>query len=173
MSSVHRTPIPENALLRPYCTGGSYADCYSAEVAHPVPEAALVEAFYTTRLFKVERALLKWFAGLVSTDEQAREFAAGTRSSFAAWHVEARDVDQLLVRAGRTRSWFMVVPDLGGSGTRLYFGSAVVARSNGRTGKPELGFVFHALLGFHKVYSRALLAAAKARVLAEGKDAPA
>ena len=49
-------------------------------------------------------------------------------------------------------------------GTRLYFGSAVVPVMNAATGKSEMGFVFKALLGFHKLYSRALLSAAAARL---------
>ena len=48
--------------------------------------------------------------------------------------------------------------------TRLFFGSAVVARPGGKSGKPELGLGFHALLGFHKLYSQALLRAAVSRL---------
>ena len=79
---------------------------------------------------------------------------------------------------GRTRSWLMVsrVPTThevnetqratgaqdanGSSGTRLYFGSAVVPVMNKSTGKSGMGIVFKALLGFHKLYSRLLLSAA-------------
>jgi hypothetical protein len=171
--SVQPCEIPENALLRKYCSGGSFTDCYVAEVAHSVPLAAFIAHFYTTQLFKVERALLKWFAGLPSTDEQVKELAAGSRDSFAAWRVEGRDLNQLLVSAGRTRSWFMSVPSgPDASGTRLYFGSAVVAKINRKSGKTELGFTFQVLLGFHMVYSRALLLAARARILAATKVAP-
>jgi hypothetical protein len=53
--------------------------------------------------------------------------------------------------------------DTGGS--RLYFGSAVVPVGIG-SGKARLGFPFNALLGFHHLYSRILLGAARGRVLA-------
>jgi hypothetical protein len=51
-----------------------------------------------------------------------------------------------------------------GSGTRLYFGSAVVPVVDAKSGQPTLGFAFRALLGFHKLYSRVLLRAARARL---------
>jgi hypothetical protein len=51
----------------------------------------------------------------------------------------------------------MVAPD--GAGTRLFFGSAVVPDRHGR-----MGAGFSALLWFHKIYSVALLRAARARV---------
>jgi hypothetical protein len=101
-----------------------------------------------------------------STDAEARELALGKRDSFAAWRVEARDKDQLLLTAGRTRSWLMVAPvtDQGHATTRLYFGSAVVPRKNARTGQIGLGRAYRSLLGFHKLYSRALLSAARSKL---------
>ena len=83
--------------------------------------------------------------------------------------MEAREDDQLLLCAvdGRTRSWLMVSTTDVSGGTRLYFGSALLPgrkTGNGSTGKPEMGFVFKALLGFHNFYSRALLSAAARRL---------
>lgn len=70
---------------------------------------------------------------------------------------------------GRTRSWLMVAPAEGGSAgsTRLYFGSAVVPARAPRAGTetPDLGWTFRLLLGFHKLYSRALLFSAKSRLM--------
>jgi hypothetical protein len=176
LSGARSCEIPENAFLRRYRERGSYADCYVAEVEGAVSQAAFVHAFYTTTLFKVERLLLKWFASRPSTDQEAKEFAAGSKASFAAWRVEDRDAGQLLVSAGRTRSWFMASPVNGGAGdalvTRLFFGSAVLARPSRKSGKPELGLAFHALLGFHRLYSRALLQAAVSRLRA-GRNAVA
>ncbi|MDJ0939737.1 MAG: hypothetical protein QNJ00_08220, partial [Woeseiaceae bacterium] len=43
--------------------------------------------------------------------------------------------------------------------------SAVVPVPNRKTARVELGGGYSALLGFHKVYSRALLAAARRRML--------
>ena len=67
---------------------------------------------------------------------------------------------------GRTRSWLMVAPlqTDRGPATRLYFGSAAVAVKSAPTGTPTLRVGFRALLGFHKMYSKALLSAAKSRL---------
>ena len=163
-------PVPPNALLQKYNAGSGYADCYVAEVDGVVAQADFVEAFYTTALFKVERVILKWLAGRPSTDGGAHDLAAGTANGFAAWSVEARTDEQLLLAdfTGRTRSWLMAVPAGAADGrprTLLYFGSAVTPRGDrGRDGQ-GLGFVFHALMGFHRLYSRLLLGAARSRVL--------
>ena len=151
--------LPAHALLAEYANSGAYTDCLATDIARTVSHAEFVEAFYTGGLFKVERFLLRVFISKPSTDLQARQLAAGELNEFAAWRVEARAVDQLLLCAidGRTRSWLMVsAADVPGR-TRLYFGSAVVPRSsamNPSTGKSNMGIVFKALLGFHKLYSR-------------------
>lgn len=130
--------------------------------------AEYVEAFYTGAVFKLERLLLAWFVSRPSTDAQARELASGRLNTFAAWQVEARSTNQLLMcdLSGRTRSWLMVAPvqTAGSASTRLYFGSAVVPVHGKASGQPTLGFPFKALLGFHKVYSRVLLGAARSRL---------
>lgn len=163
-ATLHACELPGHALLSRYAGAGGYADCYSIEIAQRVGQAEYIEAFYTTRLFKLERALLAWFVQRPSTDAQARELAAGTRDTFAAWDVEARNADQLLLRDlhQRTRSWLMSTEGAGGRGTRLFFGSAVVPLRDRRTGEARMGAGFHALLGFHQLYSRALLRAAVA-----------
>lgn len=167
---MHPTPlitlqdVPAHALLARYGGDGGYADCYAMTVPGPVGHAAFVEAFYTTRLFKLERWLLARL-GYPSTDAQARQLAAGECGRFAAWTVEGRAPDQLLLcdAVGGTRSWLMVAPAEGG-GTRLHFGSAVVPRRRRPGQRPRMGVVFHALLGFHRWYSRALLRAAWRRL---------
>lgn len=80
----------------------------------------------------------------------------GERDSFAAWTVEARARNQVLLRdfTGRTCSWLMVADADPGPGTRLYFGSVVFALSP----------VHAKLLGFHRLYSRLLLRAAARRL---------
>jgi len=168
MFSIRACALPEQALLAKYAGGSAYTDCYATEVARPVSHAEYVEAFYTGALFKLERLLLAWFVSKPSTDMQAKELASGLLDTFAAWQVEARSVDQLLLCdfRGRTRSWLMVAPaGSGGSAfTRLYFGSAVVPILDKASGQATLGLTFKALLGFHKVYSRALLSAARSRL---------
>lgn len=168
-ANIRPCELPPGALLARYREAGAYADCYVAEVGYAVTQAEYVEAFYTTAAFKLERWLLGRLAARPSTDAQASELATGQRTSFAAWSVEGRSANQLLLcdLQGRTRSWLMSAPDVRGraAGTRLYFGSAVVPLSKrGGAGRPRMGFAFRALLGFHKAYSRVLLRAAVARL---------
>jgi hypothetical protein len=168
MPTVQPCPLPPHALLAQY-VGTGYTDCYTAQVPRRVSQAEYVEAFYTGRLFKLERLLLALFVARPSTDGEARLLAAGEAAGFAAWRVEGRTADQLLMCdiGGRTRSWLMVspVPPSGGQ-TQLYFGSAVVPGARGPDGKARMGWVFRLLLGFHKLYSRALLASTRSRLAA-------
>jgi hypothetical protein len=168
MPSIHRCELPQGTLLSVYQQRGAYADCYVTEVGRRVSHAEYVEAFYTTALFKVERLLLSRLVAKPSTDVEARQLAAGTLDSFAAWRVEARSANQVLLSdfRSRTRSWLMVGSSERGDseGTRLYFGSAVVPVVNAESGRRKLGPAFRLLLGFHKLYSRALLFAAKSRL---------
>jgi hypothetical protein len=161
---IRREPTPAQALHAHYQSQGAYLDCYATDIDLAVTQAQFVEAFYTTWLFKLERWILAWTVNRPSTDAQVREIARGRRTDFAAWTVEARGTGQLLMCdfVGATRSWFMVAPRT--SGTTLYFGSVVTSRRNPRTGQLELGRPYRLLLGFHKLYSRALLATARARL---------
>jgi hypothetical protein len=155
--------VPPGALLHEYVRRGDYADCFALWIPRRVTHAEYVAAFYTTGLFKLERLVLA-VIGKPSTDAAAADLAAGARNDFAAWSVEGRAPDQILMCdfRGDTRSWLMVEP--GGDGTRLYFGSAVVKRRIAPSGAKELTGGFRALLGFHTAYSRALLAAAHRRL---------
>jgi hypothetical protein len=171
MPSIHQCELPPGALLKKYQHREAYADCYVTQNGRHVSQAEYVGAFYRTPLFKLERLLLAWLVSKPSTDAQASQLASGTVDSFAAWSVEARCEDQLLMCdfQGRTRSWLMVAPAGGESAgnTRLYFGSAVVPARTPRAGTetPDLGWTFRLLLGFHKLYSRALLFSAKSRLM--------
>lgn len=162
--------LPPHALLARYRLQGAYADCYVATVPGRIAQADYVAAFYTTRLFKLERLLLGWLARRPATDAQAIQLSLGQTERFSAWHVEARAADQLLMRdfMGRTRSWLMSTVDETATPvcTRLYFGSAVVPKVARGTGQASFGLTFHALKGFHHLYSKALLGAARARLLA-------
>lgn len=168
MFQISTGTLPETALLGKYAAQeGCFTDCYITDVTGDVSLARLVEAFYTTALFKAERLILKAALSLPSTDEEARQLAVGEMETFSAWIVEARTEDQLLVadRKGRTRSWLMVGPAPGeASKTRLYFGSAVLPVQNEETSDREMSAGFKALSGFHKFYAQALLAAAARRV---------
>jgi hypothetical protein len=96
-----------------------------------------------------------------SSDDEAQKLVNGQFQRFAAWQVEDRKENELLMCdfMKRTRSWFMLAPVNASAapGTRLYFGSAVVPVQDLKTRMTSLGFGFRALLGFHKVYSVLLL----------------
>lgn len=167
-------PLPGGALLNRYRVSArvgeaqAFTDCYSLEINRAVVLDDFVLSFYTTPLFKLERAILKFLVAKPSTDDEAKRLADGSLTSFAAWTVEDRTDNQLLMCdfQGRTRSWFMVEPisTTDQPRTKLYFGSAVVPVRNSKTGITELGSGFRFLLGFHKLYSKLLLRSAKAHL---------
>jgi hypothetical protein len=168
MPVMEKHPIPPNTLLNQYSINGAYVDCYSTEIIARVSLPEFIIAFYTTSLFKLERFILKLTVSRPSTDEEARKLANGEIEKFAAWHLENRTENEILMCdfVKRTRSWLMVVPTNidGDIRTRLYFGSAVVPIQISKTGEPSIGVGFQALLGFHKIYSRLLLYFAKSRL---------
>lgn len=163
MGSITPCELPAGALLEKYVAKGAHVDCFVTEVAANVSFARFVEAFYTSAAFRPERLVLA-LIGKASTDADVRRLAHEETGTFAAWSVEARAQDQLLLCdfVSRTRSWLMASPLEGGR--RLYFGTAVVPVGFG-SGGGRLGFPFDALLPFHKLYSRVLLDAARGRVL--------
>jgi len=165
--TVRTCDLPADALLRRYARDGGYTDCYMTEVPGHIPLGQFVEAFYTSWLFKAERAVLS-LTGHYSTDADAAALARGTSLCFAAWRVEDRDQNQLLMCdvTGRTRSWFKIATISGDKPmqTVLYFGSGITAVGNSNTGRLSISPVFKALMGFHKLYSRALLAATRRRI---------
>jgi hypothetical protein len=168
MISIKKCPVPANTLLDRYSTDGAYADCYGTEIPERVALPEFVFTFYTTPLFKLERFILKLLVAKPSTDIQARELAQGSYDTFAAWHVEARGENELLMCdfPGRTRSWLKIAPiqTVSRNGTQLYFGSAVVPKRNPKTGDLSIEFGYRALLGFHQIYSVLLLYSAKRRL---------
>jgi hypothetical protein len=153
---VTKQPVPDHALHASYLRNGAYADCYLIHIDGEIRLAQFVAAFYTSWLFKLERWILGWSVRKPSTDAQARQIASGETTQFAAWTMELRAPDQLLMCdfMKATRSWFMVAPGTQPRSTRLYFGSVVT--SPGRS--------YRWLMGFHRLYSRALLRAARARL---------
>jgi hypothetical protein len=171
-------PVPESSLLRthrdPQDAGrwDHYADCYGLTIDRAVPLPAFVYAFYTSPVFRLERTILRHAVKLPSTDDEARELAAGTRDTFAAWRVGARTTTQLLMcdRYGSTRSWFAVTPlaYVDHPKTLLQFGSGVATPAAAGGGRPRRSQGFRLLLGFHDLYSRVLLSAARGRLSRSG-----
>ncbi|MFT6876753.1 MAG: hypothetical protein ACI9XK_004894 [Granulosicoccus sp.] len=168
--NVNPTEVPDDSLLAQYrieSTGkvaNNYCDCYSIVVNRKIDLDEFVYAFYTSTIFRFERKILAIVLGIPSTDENAKQLSLGQADCFSAWTVETRLDNEILlwVRKSRTGSWFMVreneEPVAGG--TELLFGSVVLP------GKDQKGFgiLFHSLMGFHKLYSKALLYSAKKRL---------
>jgi hypothetical protein len=166
--SVQRCDLPEISLLSEYRRSGAYTDCYAAEVGKKISQIEYIRAFYTTVPFKIERTILKWAVSKPSTDEEACLLAEARVETFAAWNVEARRDDQILLAdyRGRTRSWLMSehLSRKSHDSTRLYFGSAVVPIDDKKTRERPMGNAFSVLLQFHKLYSQVLLSSAKFRL---------
>lgn len=154
-------PLPDHALLTRYRDARAYTDCFAIDVPGRVSQADYIHAFYTSPLFKLERLVLALLVAKPSTDVQARRLADGDITQFAAWSQQARNEDQILMLdfMKKTCSWLMVTPVADG-GTRLWFGTAVVAAHIADDGRASLGAGFDQLMGFHKLYSVALLRAA-------------
>lgn len=163
MIKVVAVPPPEQSLIAAYArVPGHYADAYRADAPRDTGLPDFITAFYTTPLFRAERTVLS-LAGLSSRDADVARLAAGTGEEFAAWRVEARRADEVLLVdvSGRTRSWLAV--ERTETAARLWFGSVVVPAGGGE-GPERLGPAFTLLLGAHRVYSRGLLAAAARRL---------
>lgn len=169
MNAIKPSELPQEALLGRYKQEGAYTDCYSVELPHVISHAEYVAAFYTTALFKTERLILRLLVSKPSTDLQAMQLAGGEATAFSAWNVEGRATNQILLCdfLGHTRSWLMTTAIDGGNltGTRLYFGSAVIPKINPVSGQATFGVAFHALQRFHNAYSKALLRSAASRLL--------
>lgn len=174
MNRIQAQPAPPDALLHGWGPAGTFRDGYALLQPGVVTLPAFIEAFYTTPLFKTERALIGLLVRLPASDAQAAALARGERSAFSAWRVAARRPDELLMAdiSQRTCSWLAVrpaAPDASGAPrTWLLFGSAIQPRPP-RPGAPadappHFGPLFGPLLGFHAWYSRALLAAAARRL---------
>jgi hypothetical protein len=157
--------LPEGALLQRYRQSGAYTDCYFVDLDQKVSQADYIRAFYTTLAFKTERLILKWAISKPSTDEEANLLAEAKTDKFAAWYVEARRDEEILLSdfRDRTRSWLMT--ETSARSTRLYFGSAVVQIPNVEAHERRRGERFSLLLEFHKLYSRILLSSARRHLL--------
>lgn len=153
MPKISSCEVPESSLLARYVGNGGYTDVYTINVPGIFSQQQFVNAFYTSRLFRIERAILSWIAGRPSTDTDVNALAGGRSNTFAVWSVEARIENELLLKdiTGKTRSWLHAAAvdgmlpggtGLGGtessstasSSTMLFFGSAVMPRVNPTTG---------------------------------------
>jgi len=110
MIVVQTGTLPEQTLTIQYAHRGAYTDCLFIDMSGNISLEAYIEAFYTTPLIKVERAILSLLARKPSTDENAKQLSLGHTQKFSAWTVENRLPNQILLCdfTNTTRSWLMV-----------------------------------------------------------------
>lgn len=157
---VTQCPVPSGTLLARYVgQGWTYTDCYDCDVPHDVVFDDFVHAFYTTWLFRVERLILSCVLRRPITDRDADMMLSGQSEEFAAWRVERRGENEILLcdKSLATGSWFGM-QDLGAGRTRLMFGSVVVAD------EAPLHVAVRLILPIHALYSKALLGCAQGRI---------
>jgi hypothetical protein len=162
MVQVIATTLPKSACLNDYeHHAGVYTDCFQTELPKGGTLESYINAFFNTWLFRIERMILNTAAKKPASDEDIARLAQGTSNTMSAWQVERRDADQILLEVPQTpiRTWLMRSGE--GEKTQLYFGSAILPDAVDRNGNAKMPFLFHALLGFHKLYARALLFSAK------------
>ena len=175
MHAVTQKPVPDFSLLRTYRAPlhahawNEFMDCFAAELAGTASLAEFIRAFYDSLPFRLERRIIQALIGRPSTAQDVRALANGATEHFAAWVVLERNDAQILLGdfRGQTRSWLAVRP-LPGGGTQLLFGSGIRSVPDPVTGTPTRSWGFRALGGFHLLYSRVLLGAARRR-LATGR----
>jgi hypothetical protein len=155
--------VPIGTMLDQCRSANAYVDCYRIELNASARISDYIEAFYSSPVFKIERGILAMVAGKSASDQDAKALATDETRQFSIWKVESRNLSEILLSTGRTRSWLMVGPSVepGATGHTLLFGSAVFPGPNQSSG---MGLPFHALLGFHKLYSKALLASAASKL---------
>jgi hypothetical protein len=169
--NVNSTEVPDGSLLAQYGNESTvkvvnnYCDCYSITINTKINLEEFVYAFYTSKVFRIERRILAIVLKLPATDEHAKQLSLGNADSFSAWTVETRLDNEILLREpkSRTGSWFMVRKDVESATgkTELLFGSVVIPKKH----QDGFGWLFHSLSGFHKLYSCALLNSAKKRLI--------
>ena len=153
MVTITTPPLPEDSLLarlRPDC----YRDAFATETSREISLQQFIAAFYSAASFTPERKLLS-LIGRGASHADIAALAQSRADTFAAWHVEAREEAQILLRDFRdqTCSWLAIEPI--SNGTKLWFGSGVR-----HPDKPLVS----ALMPFHRWYSRVLLAGAARRL---------
>jgi hypothetical protein len=171
MPSINQIAVPDSSLLRSYRAPlnadawNEFIDCFAAGVAGTVSLAEFIRAFYDSLPFRLERRIIQVLIGRPSTTQDVQALANGTAEYFAAWVVLERTDTQILLGdfRGQTRSWLAVRP-LPGGGTQLLFGSGIRSVPDPVTGAPTRSWGFRALGGFHLLYSRVLLGAARRRL---------
>ena len=164
MTRITAPPLPPQSLLARKRGPECYRDAFRASVAGEVSLGELVTAFFSSRAFLAERMALH-LIGRGADHADIAALAAGRTERFAAWQMEAREENELLMHdfLDQTCCWLAVstrgpdgaldgplpVPERGR--TFIWFG----------TGVREVGGpIMRNLQGAHRFYARQLLAGA-------------
>jgi hypothetical protein len=152
--------LPDDSYLHEFAARRAHTDGFYCDLSGTITLSDFIDGFYTSWLFKLERLILALAIAKPSTDREALALARGELETFAAWSVEMRCHNQIIMRdyQSKTRSWLMC--ERRGSGTRLYFGTIIEPSIIIDETRADLGFWFHLLMPAHIIYSKALLKAA-------------
>lgn len=163
MTPVTPCPVPDTSLLAHQAADPDhYADCYSVNLPCEADLSAYLTAFFSLPIMRLERLIIAAM-GTPSRAQDVAALASGASDQLAIWKVEQRTEDQIVMRVsgGRIRTWLM--RENTNDGTRLYFGSSVepIEKPDGTV---TLGPSIKTLEGFHRLYSRILIAGAARRL---------
>lgn len=164
MITVKRIGVPEGSFLKAYeGREGCETDCFQADVpGHPDIDR-FVHIFFDTWVFRIERRLLALLGEDYATSEDVAALAGRSSDTLAAWTVQDRSADEIILafKRPRGRTWLQATQLDGSLGsTRLRFGSALLPNidSEGQTASISWGLKIG--LPLHRLYARLLLAAA-------------
>jgi len=159
--TIQATEIPSSALLYGHVERGEYADAFYTDITYSADLSEYIRAFYSSRVMRVERFILK-FIGKPSSADQVEKLATGEISELAVWSVAERRKNEILLPDSydRTCSWLMVSYPSTGK-TRLHFGTGVHRMRQQGEGATSLNLFFRATIGFHLLYSKVLLRSAR------------
>ena len=159
MTRITAPPLPPQSLLARIRGPECYRDAFRASVAGEVSLGELVTAFFSSRAFLAERMALH-LIGRGADHADIAALAAGRTERFAAWQMEAREENELLMHdfLDQTCCWLAVSHGAGGplpeprpGTTDIWFGTAV---------REFEGPIVSRLRGAHRWYARKLLGAA-------------
>ena len=164
MATIQLCEHPGNSFLLSLSKDyGVYSDCFVATVEGHIDFQTLIDVFFDTWVFRIERLILA-AAGMRPANYQAlQQLASGKTDHFAAWKVVQRDTSQMLlaVPGSGIRTWLMVQPvNTDPTSTRLYFGSAIVPKPGVDGEKAQKALLRRLMNRFHLFYSKLLLSAA-------------
>jgi hypothetical protein len=168
MTQVTASELPPESLLARLRGPECYRDAFRASVAGDVSLGELITAFFSSRVFLTERMALH-LIGRGAGHRDIAALAAGRTERFAAWEVEAREENELLMHdfLDKTCCWLAVssrredaaldaplpVPETGRA--YIWFGTAV---------REFEGPIVSRLRDAHRWYARLLLEAAARRL---------